>query len=55
MRFVANVSRMRVYLRLLRLKNDLMANEVADRDADLLLGETQRAQRSAKSVGVESE
>ena len=27
-------------LRSLRLKNDLMANEVADQDADLLLGET---------------
>ena len=41
-------------LRSLRLKNDLMANEVADQIADLMFGETQssqRPQRNAKGSG----
>lgn len=37
-------------LRSLRLRNIMMANEVADKDADLLFGETQSSQRYNENV-----
>ena len=37
-------------LRSLRLRNEMEANIVADQDAELLFGETQRSQRSQRNA-----